>query len=277
MSEEMITIDVLSDEAGEAEGADVFVVDTDVFEGPLHLLLELARRQKVDLLKVSISTLAEQYLDFIHAAKSKRIDLAADYLLMASWLAYLKSRLMLPKPEKAEDGEETSEDMAKRLAFRLKRLDGIRQAARELTSGPILGERVFLRGMPEQPQVVKHTEYDTSLWHIMQAFGSIRGRQQKAAPHRIEKQFVLPLESARASLMTLRPELRDWASLDSIRSQLHEADPDVPERSVTASVFSAALELARDGDVELRQEIHFAPLYLRAPGPSLVEATHEPA
>lgn len=277
MSEETITIDTLSDEAGEAEGADIFRVDTDVFEGPLHLLLELARRQKVDLLQVSIATLAEQYLEFIREAKSRRIDLAADYLLMASWLAFLKSRLMLPKPEKAEAGEETSEDLARRLAFRLKRLEGIRQAARELTAGPVLGERVFLRGMPEQPRVVRHTEYDTSLWHIMQAFGAIRGRKQKAAPHRIEKQFVLPLESARASLKTMRAEMTDWASLDTIRTRLHQLDPDVPKRSVTASVFSAALELARDGDVELRQDVHFAPLYLRAPGPAVLEAPHEPA
>ena len=184
----------LSDEASEAEGADIFVVDTSVYEGPLHLLLELARRQKVDLLQVSILTLAEQYLAFIKEAKSQRIDLAADYLLMAAWLAYLKSRLMLPKPEKVTDDEDTPEDMAQKLAFRLKRLDAMRRAGKELFSGPILGERVFRRGMPEQPRVVKHIEYDTTLWHLMQAFGAIRGRKQKAAPHRVEKQFRFTLQ-----------------------------------------------------------------------------------
>lgn len=274
---EALDITHLSDEASEAEGADIFVVDTSVYEGPLHLLLELARRQKVDLLQVSILTLAEQYLDFIHEAKSKRIDLAADYLLMAAWLAYLKSRLMLPKPEKVADDGETPEGMAQKLAFRLKRLDAMRRAGQELLSGPILGERVFLRGDPEQPRVVKHVEYDTTLWHLMQAFGAIRGRKQKAAPHRVEKQFVLPLESARVGLKTLGPTLRDWASLEDIRAQIGQMDPEIPTRSITASVFSAALELARDGDVELRQDVHFAPLYLRAPGPKPVEASHETA
>lgn len=273
MSEAALSISDLSNEVEEADEGDIFVVDTSVYEGPLHLLLELARRQKVDLLQVSILTLAEQYLDFIKDAKSRRIDLAADYLLMAAWLAFLKSRLMLPKPEKVEDDADTPEDMAQRLAFRLRRLDAMREAGEELMNGPILGERVFLRGAPEKPKVIKHIEYDTTLWHLMQAFGAIRGRKTKAAPHKIEKQFVLPLESARQGLKTLGPQLRQWASLDDIRSQIHGLDPDVPARSVTASVFSAALELARDGDVELRQDIHFAPLYLRAPGPEAVEAS----
>ena len=273
MSELALSITDLSNGAEEADAGDIFVVDTSVYEGPLHLLLELARRQKVDLLQVSILTLAEQYLEFIEAAKTRRIDLAADYLLMAAWLAFLKSRLLLPKPEKIEDEDTTPEDMAQRLAFRLKRLDAMRQAGEELMAGPILGERVFLKGNPERPKIVKHVVYDTTLWHLMQAFGAIRGRRMKAAPHKIEKQFVLPLESARQGLRSLGPQLKQWSSLDDIRGQIHGMDPDVPERSVTASVFSAALELARDGDVELRQDLHFAPLYLRAPGPESVEAT----
>ncbi len=277
MSDEAISIDVLSAEAGEAEADDVFCVDTDVYEGPLHLLLELARRQKVDLLQVSILTLAEQYLEFIQEAKASRIDLAADYLLMAAWLAYLKSRLLLPRPEKPENEGADSEDMAQRLAFRLKRLDAMRDAAKELMGGPILGERVFLRGDPEQPRVVKHTEYDTSLWHLMQAFGGIRARKTKAAPHRIEKQFVLPLESARQSLKSLSTELKEWASLDVIRGQLRNIEPDLPTRSVTASVFSAALELTRDGDVDMRQDLHFAPLYLRGAGADNMEAANDTA
>ena len=277
MSEEAISIDALSAEAGEAEAHEVFCVDTEVYEGPLHLLLELARRQKVDLLQVSILTLAEQYLEFISEAKARRIDLAADYLLMASWLAYLKSRLLLPKPEKVESEGEDSEDMAQRLAFRLKRLDAMRDAARELMGGPILGERVFLRGDREQPRVVRHTEYDTTLWHLMQAFGGIRARKTKAAPHRVEKQFVLPLESARQSLKSLSTELKDWASLDVIRGQLKNIEPDLPTRSVTASVFSAALELTRDGDVDIRQELHFAPLYLRGAGAETMEAANDTA
>lgn len=272
MSETDLTLGDLTSEAGEADGADVFRVDTTVYEGPLHLLLELARRQKVDLLKVSILTLAEQYLVFIEDAKTQRIDLAADYLLMAAWLAYLKSRLLLPKPEKLEEDGASGEEMAQRLAFRLKRLDAMRRAGEELIDGLITGQDVFLRGLPEKPKVVRHIAYDTTLWHMMQAFGAIRGRKEKAAPHRIEKQFVLPLESARQGLRSIGPLLRDWASLDAIRAQIGQFDPNVPTRSVTASVFSAALELARDGDVELRQDAHFAPLFLRAPGPQLVEA-----
>ena len=272
MNEATLSLTDLSQEVEEADQADVFVVDTSVYEGPLHLLLELARRQKVDLLQVSILTLAEQYLAFIKEARSRRIDLAADYLLMAAWLAFLKSRLLLPKPEKTDDEYATPEDMAQRLAFRLRRLEAMRAAAEELMSGPLLGERVFLRGAPEKPKVVRHVEYDTTLWHLTQAFGVIRSRRSKSAPHRIEKQFVLPLESARQGLKTLGPRLRDWSSLDDIRGQIQGLDPDVPARSVTASVFSAALELARDGDVELRQELHFAPLYLRAPGADPVEA-----
>ncbi|MEM9740995.1 MAG: segregation/condensation protein A, partial [Pseudomonadota bacterium] len=142
----------------------------------------------------------------------------------------------------------------------------------ELMAGPILGQRVFPKGAPETPKIVKHVEYDTTLWHLMQAFGSIRGRRIKVAPHKIEKQFVLPLESARQGLKTLSPQLRRWSSLDDVRGQIRGLDPDVPERSVTASVFSAALELVRDGDVELRQNDHFEPLYLRAPGPDRMEA-----
>lgn len=263
MSAEALSIDDLSAEAEDADARDAFIVSTHAYEGPLHMLLDMARRQKVDLLNVSILDLAKQYLTFIHEAKSQRIDLAADYLLMAAWLAYLKSRLMLPKPEKNEDGELSGDDMASRLAFRLKRLDAMRAAGEALKNGPLLGNVVFVRGMPEQPKVIKHTEYDTSTYHLVQAFGTIRRRKEEAEPHRIEKQFVLPLESARKSLKSYLPELDEWETLDHIRSQIMMPDTDLPERSVTASMFSATLELARDGDVDMRQSDHFTPLYLR--------------
>ena len=261
MNSEMISIDALSADAQEAEAGDLFTVDVGGYEGPLHLLLELARRQKVDLLHLSILSLAEQYLDFIEEAKSQRIDLAADYLLMASWLAFMKSRLLLPKPEKAAEDEPTGEEMAARLAFRLKRLDAMRGAVEELEAGPILDNVVFLRGAPVQPKVVKHTEYKASLYELTQAFGTIRDR-----PHTIEQQLVLPLELARTTLRALRQQLEQWSSLDEIRSTMTDVDPELPPRSVTASVFSAALELARDGEVDVRQDEHFAPLYLRNAG-----------
>lgn len=258
---EMVSAELMNQDDVEPE--EVFAIDVDGFEGPLHLLLDLARRQKVDLLHVSILELANQYLGFIEDARDKRIDLAADYLLMASWLAYLKSRLLLPKPEANTADESDGDDMAAKLAFRLRRLDAMREAGEALLDGAILGRDVFTRGAPEQPSVIKTTEYDTSMWHLMQAFGGIRQRKAKAAPHTLEKQYVLPLESARDTLRNLRMKLNEWATLDSIRAQITDVGEDVPPRSVTASVFAAALELTRDGEVDVRQDSHFGPLYLR--------------
>lgn len=278
MNQDSLSIESLSAEAEEARGEDVMRVDVGTYEGPLHLLLELARRQKVDLMQVSMLALAEQYLAFIKAAQAKRIDLAADYLLMASWLTYLKSRLLLPKPEKGEDEELSGEDMAAQLAFRLKRLDAMRQAGDALMAGPILGTRVFPRGDPRQPKVVKLVDYDTTLWHLTQAFGTIRGRKEKEAPHRIERQTVLPLEEAREHLRSVSPSLANWASLEDIRRQLGQLHGEaLPARSVTASVFSAALELTREGDVDIRQDAHFAPVFLRRAGPIDMESEHETA
>lgn len=261
MSLELVSNDLVEREDIEAE--DMFSVDVDGYEGPLHLLLDLARKQKVDLLKVSMLELANQYIGFIEDARKKRIDLAADYLLMAAWLAFMKSRLLLPKPEKAENDEVDGEQMAARLAFRLKRLDAMREAGEQLMELSHLGRDVFVRGAPEKPRVIKQTEYDTTLWHLMQAFGSIRQRREESAPHRVEHQYVLPLEHARDSLKSLSKLIDDWASLEELRARMKDIAGDVPPRSVTASVFSAALELARDGDVELRQDQHFSPLYLR--------------
>ena len=261
VSNDLVTLD------DDVEAEEVFSIDVSGYEGPLHLLLDLARKQKVDLLHVSILELATQYLTFIQEAQDKRIDLAADYLLMAAWLAFLKSRLLLPKPKKDADGEVSAEDDARKLAFRLKRLDAMREAGEALMESSLLGRDVFLRGMPEQPKVVKTTEYNTTLYHLMQSFGSIRQRKAKEAPHTIQNQFVLPLESARDNLRSLSPKLKEWASLDSIRRQMTNVDPDVPPKSITASVFSATLELTRDGDVDVRQDQHFGPLYLRSKAP----------
>lgn len=276
MNESGVSIDALSAGVEDADASDLFVVNLDGFEGPLHLLLELARRQKVDLRKVSILSLAEQYLAFMEEAKARRIDLAADYLLMASWLALLKSRLLLPKPEALEEGDtDDPDEMAARLAFRLKRLDAMRQAGKELMSGPLLDSVVFLRGEPERPKVVKTVEFDASLWEMMQAFGALRDRRTKEAPHVIEQQLVLPLESARDSLKGFAKLVQQWESLDSLRQRMVDVDPSIPRRSVTASVFSAALELARDGDIDLRQDVHFAPLYLRGVQAPDAELSHE--
>ncbi len=263
MSAEAISMETLSSDVEDADLADIFTVDVDGYEGPLHLLLELARRQKVNLLHLPMLKLAEQYLAFIQDARNRRMDLAADYLLMASWLTYMKSRLLLPKAEAVHEDEPSGEEMAARLAFRLKRLDAMRQAVDELEAGPILNNVIFLRGLPEQPRVVRHTEWNARLYELTQAFGTIRDRREKEKPHVIEQQFVLPLELARTTLRALRAQLTQWASLDDIRNTMTDVDPDLPPRSVTASVFSAALELVRDGEVDVRQDAHFAPLYLR--------------
>ena len=253
--------------AHDPEADNVFAVDIEGFEGPLHLLLELARKQKVDLLHVSMTELAEQYLTFIRAAQAQRMDLAADYLLMAAWLAFLKSRLLMPKPESAAKDEDAPEDMAARLAFRLKRLDAMREAGDTLMDRAQLGQDVFVRGAPEKARVLKTVEYDTTLYHLTQAFGATRARKTREAPHRFEQQFVLPLEQARDSLRQIGLSLKEWATLDSLRDQFRAGADDIPEESVTASVFSAALELTRDGDVDVRQDRHFGPLYLRSAGP----------
>ncbi len=268
-----VSIDDLSAGAEEASADDVLCIATEGFEGPLHLLLDLARRQKVDLRHVSILDLAEQYLAFVRDAKARRIDLAADYLLMAAWLAYLKSRLLLPKEDASANEAENAGDMADRLAFRLKRLEAMRTAAAALQNGHVTGNVVFLRGQPEQPKVVRHTEYDASLYLLAQALGAIRWRREEVRPHRIEKQFVLPLEAARTSLKSIMPSIGDWASLETIRRRVALPDSDLPERSVTASVFTAALELARDGEIDMRQSQHFTPLYLRGSAAQNREAT----
>uniref|UniRef100_UPI00333E1A71 segregation and condensation protein A n=1 Tax=Hyphomonas sp. TaxID=87 RepID=UPI00333E1A71 len=206
MSNVAISIDALSADVADAEGVNLFSVDVPGYEGPLHLLLELARRQKVNLLQISMLQLAEQYMGFIEDARAKRIDLAADYLLMASWLAFMKSRLLLPKPEALGDDEPTGEEMAARLSFRLKRLEAMRQAVRELEAGPVLHNVVFLRGAPVQPKVVKLTEFTATLYDLTSAFGFIRDRKEKEAPHRIEKQPVMALEQARNTLRGLRKQ-----------------------------------------------------------------------
>jgi segregation and condensation protein A len=249
-------------DTGDVEADEAFAVDLDGYEGPLHLLLDLARRQKVDLRRVSLLALADQYLAFIRAARRCRMDLAADYLLMAAWLAWMKSRLLLPVRDAASEDEPDGEAMAQALAARLQRLEAVREAARALMQQPRLGVDVFVRGAPECPQVLNSVRYDTSLYELMHAFGAVRERKRREAPHTVEKQPVLPLETAREGLKAIAPGLRDWQTLLAVSGRIGGAE--LPARSRLASTFSASLELARDGDVELRQEAAMRPLWLRA-------------
>jgi len=248
--------------AEEAAADELFLVDIHGFEGPLHMLLELARKQKVDLLQVSILQLAEQFLDFILEAKTNRIDLAADYLLMASWLAYLKSKLLLPKLDNNEDVEPEAEGMARRLVFRLSRLEAMRNASDEMIHLDITGRDVFLRGMPEQIQINKKTTYKASIYDLMKAFGNIQSRKSKVRSHVVRRQPVLALESARKSLKKIAPKLDDWAAIQGFEPPKDEPD-DTPRKSVTASYFAAALELTRDRAVDLRQDAALSDVYVR--------------
>jgi segregation and condensation protein A len=247
--------------AADADGKTAFLVDLDGFEGPLHLLLELARRHKVDLTKISIRVLADQYLVYVRAAQDRKIDLAADYLLMAAWLAYLKSKLLLPSDRKDEDDLDP-EAMAGRLAFRLRRLDAMRTAVKDLYAGHIDGRDVFPRGDPQRPKIVRKSLWTTTLHEILSAFGDINVRKVKQRAHVIVRQPVLPLESARRTLVALAPELEEWRAVQSIRAAEDEVK-DAPRSSEVASLFSAALELTRDRALELRQDQAFSDVYVR--------------
>jgi segregation and condensation protein A len=238
---------------------ETLVVDVDGFEGPLDLLLELARRQKVDLAKISILALAEQYLAFVEDARLMRLELAADYLVMAAWLAYLKSRLLLPEPPK--DAEPPATDLAAALAFRLKRLEAMRGAAVELQARPHLYREVFPRGTTEGVRVRPAGVYDASLYDLLSAYA--RGRLKVVAAHvDMPARQVWTLAEARQFLERMIGPVGSWASLEDVLSR-QAVEPSL-RPTMRASSFSAMLELAREGWLDLRQEQAFGALYLRA-------------
>ncbi len=257
--------DMLAQAAAEAADArDAFTVDLDGYEGPLHVLLALARTQKVDLLKLSITRLAEQYLAFVHEARRRNFALAADYLVMASWLAYLKSRLLLPKPEKLPAEEPPAEEVAAQLAFRLAKLDAMRRAADALRDGPQLKRDVFVRGDPEAVRIVSSTRFDANLYALMQAYIGQRKRDH-ARHYQPRPPEAYPLEEARARLRGKLPELGGWTALQAIAPFAPAAETGGPSRaSYVASTLSASLELVKEGALEARQLEHFAEVYLRA-------------
>ncbi len=235
------------------------IVDVDGFEGPLDLLLELARRQKVDLQKISILALADQYLTFVEAARKVRLELAADYLVMAAWLAYLKSRLLLPKEKDSEAGP-TADELAGALAERLRKLEAIRLAAQALMHRPQLRRDVFARGAPEELAVVERPRWEANLHDLLTAYAAQR---QKHALSRvqIEKRFVWSLAEAREALERLIGQVSDWAPMDSYLIQ-YAVDPAM-RRSVSASAFASVLEMVREGTMEIRQDKAFEKLWLR--------------
>ncbi|MFZ1814186.1 MAG: ScpA family protein [Rhizobiaceae bacterium] len=235
-------------------------VDVDGFEGPLDLLLELARRQKVDLHRISILALAEQYLAFIEEVRRLRIELAADYLVMAAWLAYLKSRLLLPETDKSGD-EPTGEEMAAILAFRLQRLEAMRDAGSRLVNRNRLGRDFFARGQPEQVVTETRTEFVASMYDLLTAYAAMRQRRS-VSQVTIARRQVWSLQDAREILTRLVGEFSDWTPLDSF---LFNYFPD-PKMRVTAlaSTFAASLEMVREGALAMRQEAAYAPIYLKS-------------
>jgi len=240
--------------------AEALLVDVDGFEGPLDLLLVLARTQKVDLRKVSILGLAEQYLTFIENAKTLRIELAADYLVMAAWLAFLKSRLLLP-PDPEEDGP-TGEDLAAHLAFQLERLEAMRRAAAQLMGRDRKGRDFFARGQVEEIVSKRETVWDASLLDLMQAYARIKTKESFKPLHLSKRVQVMTMEQALESLRSIIGAAVDWATLASFLPEGWQVDPK-RRRSAIAASFAATLEMAKSGEIELKQDAAFAPMYLR--------------
>lgn len=238
---------------------DALILELDGFEGPLDLLLVLARNQKVDLAKLSILRLAEQYLDYIEAARALRLEVAADYLVMAAWLAYLKSKLLLPEKEQPEDGP-SGQELAAQLAFRLKRLEAMREALASLMGRKRLGIDFFARGMPEGIRIVRSSVYQASIFDLLKAYAEQRQRNA-VTEVKWGGREVWSIKRARERLAALLGGEPDWTALDKF---LEEFKPQpLLGRTVTASSFGATLELAREGYLEIRQPHPFGPLYLK--------------
>ncbi|MGH6792680.1 MAG: segregation and condensation protein A [Methyloceanibacter sp.] len=235
------------------------MVDVEGFEGPLDLLLALARTQKVDLARISVLALAQQYLDFITEARRLRLEIAADYLVMAAWLAFLKSKLLLPA-EPSEEGEPTGEELAALLAFRLKRLDAMRDAAAQLMTRKRLGRDVFSRGLPEPIRISRKSVYDANVYDLLKAYSQQRVRTATRT-WQIKPRTVWSLKDARDELERLLGMNIDWAPLDALLAEFL-VEPEL-RRTALASGFTATLEMTREGALEMRQAKSFAPLLVR--------------
>jgi len=258
-------------DADRASDDPAMIVDVEGFEGPLDLLLVLARQQKVDLAKISILALADQYLGFIEEARKLRLELAADYLVMAAWLAYLKSRLLLPEAAPAEGP--SAEDMALALANRLRRLEAIREAATKLMDRPQLGRDVFGRGAPEAIAEIKRPEWTATLYDLLTAYSQQRQRTALSRV-RFKRRTVWSLAEARASLERMIGSATDWSRIDQYLIQ-YVVEP-AQATTVFASSFASALELVREGVAEIHQKDSFSPIYMRKRVSAIVaDAPHD--
>jgi segregation and condensation protein A len=237
-----------------------FVLELDGYEGPIDLLLALAREQKVDLGKISILALADQYLDFIARQRRLRLEIAADYLVMAAWLAYLKSRLLLPQPP--EDDEPSAAELAAVLEHRLRLLEAIQTAGRRLMARPRLGHDFFARGMPEELAVMAVPVYELGLYELLRAYGENRRRAVEAVLA-IEPSAFHSVDEAVKRLSRFLGHVLDWRELTNFLPE--ELRGELFLRSALAATFAATLELVRRGQLELRQDRTFGPIYLRSP------------
>jgi segregation and condensation protein A len=237
---------------------DALTIDIDGWEGPLDLLLALARTQKVDLKQLSILALVEQYLGYIAEARALKLEIAADYLVMAAWLAYLKSGLLLPRDPEVEP---SPEELALRLQLRLERLDAMREAGARLMARDRLGRDVFARGAPEGLRTIRRALWDAELYDIIAAYGRVSARTRPVM-HVVASREVMTLESAIERVSQLVGSVIEWTAIERFLPE--NASPAL-RKSALASSFLAALELARQGRVEMQQGAPFAPLYLRSP------------
>ncbi|MBM3488166.1 MAG: segregation/condensation protein A [Alphaproteobacteria bacterium] len=247
------------DPAPAVDPATPLVVALDGYEGPIDVLLTLARQQKVDLAKISILQLADQYLAFIAAARRLRLEIAADYLVMAAWLAFLKSRLLLPEPP--ADDAPSGPEMAEALTFQLRRLEAMREAGTKIMSLPRLGQDVFERGAPDGIEVVRRVVYRVTLYDVLKAYGDQRRRKIKAESYHLAASTLYSMDDALKRLNELLGQSIEWKTLVSYLPP--EIGDELLRRSAVAATFAASLELVRSGRIELRQSQAFGPIYVR--------------
>ncbi|RYY26838.1 MAG: segregation/condensation protein A [Sphingomonadales bacterium] len=241
----------------DGEASEILTIDVDGWEGPLDVLLTLARNQKVDLRAISILELVDQYIAFVDQARELRLELAADYLVMAAWLAYLKSALLLPRnPEESPSPEE----LALRLQLRLERLNAMREAGARLVARDRVGRDIFRRGAPEGLRVLRKANWEAEIFDLIAAYGRISARTRPVM-HVVAVRDVMTLEEAIERVSTLIGTRVDWSTIETF---LPEGATGTYRKSALASSFVAALELAKQGRVELQQKSAFAPLYLKA-------------
>jgi segregation and condensation protein A len=233
-------------------------LDLDGFEGPIDVLLTLARDQKVDLKKISILELADQYLSFVAKARRLRLEIAADYLVMAAWLAYLKSRLLLPEPP--ADGEPSGAELAAALAFQLQRLEAMQKAGRDLMALPQYGRDFFGRGLPEPVQIVEKPVYKLALYDLLKAYGNYPGRRNEGLLQ-IAPMTLFSMDDALHRIGEMLGQVLDWTTLQAFLPPGLQRG--LPRRAALAATFAASLELARTGRIELRQEQLFGPIFMR--------------